>query len=311
MPRFVRLTLDGPEARPGTVAAGDVARAILGLERALQRAASLIAPLRRRRGTTGRHTAEVERAAKLRFVVTGEGSFRATLALPDDPTMIDREAALPLTVADLSDRALERVLDSIESGSLDVDRELAAAIAQLGDELGVGERTTYIAVERVDAPTGEPLRRAVIDRAVRERMKSVSQGLDRPSREELLTGSLVEADFERFTARLRSAVGASVEVTFTPDLADVVQSALRRPHEFDGLVQYDRRTHVATSIALRRVLRGRQPDLADNDAFWRGRSFDELAREQGIDGPPDLRAAVMTDLTDEERELLIQAVLAE
>lgn len=309
MTRLVRLVVEGPNARPGEIPAGDVARAILGLERALQRAADLIAPLRRRKGSTGRHTAEVERASRLRFVATRPGSLQTIMALPDDATALDDER-LPMTVADLSLMALEKVLDAIEMDDGHIDRELASAIAQLGDELGVGDRTTAIAVERVHRPDGNPVRRAVMDATVRSRMKAASLDVGPTTRDDLLVGSLVEADFERYTARLRTG-DRGVEVAFEPSMADEVQHALRQIHRFEGLVTYDPKTHAASSIALRAVVRASQSDLAGDDAFWRPRSFADLAREQGITGPPDLDAAVMTELTDEDRAELAEAVRGE
>jgi hypothetical protein len=295
--RLVRVTLTGQDAEPGRVAAADVARVILGVERAMQRAAAVIAPTKRR-GATGRHISAVERAAHLRFVEVGRGSFYTVLALPDD---VADEEALPVSVADLSERALERVLDVINS-EVDVDREIASAIAQIGEELGVGERTDRVVVERVDTPTGLRTQSAQIDERVCAYMRQVSLGVDHPSRQDIVTGSLVEADFERNTARLRlTPPGSAVVVRFPDELADEVKAALREPTELEGRVTYDSRTAMAKSVEVRAVHRGEQLHLGDLEAFWRPRSVAELAREQGITEPPDLTAPLVPDLTPEER----------
>jgi CRISPR/Cas system endoribonuclease Cas6 (RAMP superfamily) len=75
--RIVRAQLDGMDAEPGRVAAADVARIILGLERAIARAAYLVLE-RARRGVTGRHSLAIESAARLRFVGVDRGSFVGT-----------------------------------------------------------------------------------------------------------------------------------------------------------------------------------------------------------------------------------------
>jgi hypothetical protein len=279
MTRLVRLTLRGPEAAPGSVAAADVARAILGLERAMQRAASVIVPTPRR-GATGRHTSAVERASHLRFVGTNRGSFRTVLALPE--TVGEDDGTFAITVADLSDQALERVLDAIDGGAPS-DRDLAAALAQMGDELGVGDRATAVMVERVERPRGRATRGATIDGAVRIRMRQRAAQQDAELRDDTVTGALVEADFENNTARLRvDPATPPVIVSFAPELADAIQAALRSPAELEGVITYDPNEARAVRVNLRSLRRGEQLHLGDTDAFWRHRSIEELAREQGV-----------------------------
>src|SRR2546426_7366735 len=100
---------------------------ILGLERAIARAAYLV--LGKSRRGTGRHAQAIESAARLRFVGVERGSFVELLALPDASEPSDEE--LPIPVADLSSQAFGRVLDAITKGGTDVDSELAAAVAQM------------------------------------------------------------------------------------------------------------------------------------------------------------------------------------
>src|SRR4051812_7217635 len=110
--RVVRAQLEGTDAEPGRVAAADVARMILGLERAIARAAYLVLG-KARRGATGRHHQVIESAARLRFVGVEKGSFIEVLALPDTAEPSDEE--LPISVADLSSLAFSRLLEVITS----------------------------------------------------------------------------------------------------------------------------------------------------------------------------------------------------
>ena len=79
--RIIRAHLEGAEAEAGRIAAADVARIIIGLERAIASAAYLV--LRRPRRGAGRHAQAIESAARLRFVGIESGSFVEILALPE------------------------------------------------------------------------------------------------------------------------------------------------------------------------------------------------------------------------------------
>jgi hypothetical protein len=303
--RIVRARLEGVDAVPGRVAAADVARLILGLERAIARAAYLVLGRQRRRAT-GRHTQAIESAARLRFVGVESGSFVELLALPDTAEPSDEE--LPVSVADLSAMAFDRLLDEIAYGGADTDAELAGAVAQLAAELDIGDRNTSITLaENSPAISGEP-RQATIDLAVRERMQLLSER--RPAaRDETLVGVLFEADFEGNTAKLRLVSGGVVTVSFLPDLADEIQEALRSRTGVEGLVHYDPRTAQARSLELRTLVRNVQLAF-DGDAFWRPTTFSDLQAEQGTAGRVDPQQLGIDDITDDERTAFL-AGLAE
>lgn len=300
--RIVRAKLEGVNAEPGRVAAADVARIILGLERAIARAAYLV--LGKARRGTGRHSQAIEGAARLRFVGVERGSFVELLALPEGAEPTDEE--LPFSVADLSSLAFDRLLTVITSGSPDTDAELAAAVAQLATELGIGDRNTSITLINDSEQTGKPARRATIDGAVRERMQRLSEQPP-ASRDETLVGVLFEADFEGNTARLRLASGGVVTVNFSPELADGIQEALRSRARLEGHVRYHPRTAQATSVELRAVSRSTQLEL-DVDSFWESQTFAELQAAQGTTGRVDAAALGMTDLTNDERAAFLAAL---
>ncbi|MFF0654942.1 hypothetical protein [Micromonospora tulbaghiae] len=301
--RIVRAKLEGVNAEPGRVAAADVARIILGLERAIARAAYLV--LGKARRGTGRHSQAIEGAARLRFVGVERGSFVELLALPEGGEPTDDE--LPFSVADLSSMAFDRLLTVITSGSPDTDAELAAAVAQLATELGIGDRNTSITlIDDSDTHAGQEPRRATIDASVRERMQRLSQQTP-ASRDETLVGVLFEADFEGHTARLRLGSGGVVTVNFPPELADDIQEALRSRARLEGHVRYHPRTAQATSVELRAVSRSTQLEL-DVESFWESQTFSELQAAQGTTGRVDAGALGMADLTDDERAAFLAAL---
>lgn len=299
----IRAQLEGPDAEPGRVAAADVARIILGLERAIARAAYLVLG-RPRRGSTGRHSQAIESAARLRFVGSQHGSFIGVLALPDAADPSDEE--LPISVADLSSMAFSRLLDAITSEDPGTDSQLAAAVAQMASELGIGDRNNSITlIDDTSAVPGRQ-RRAKIDAAVRERMQRISER--RPdTRDETLVGVLFEADFEGNTAKLRLASGGVVTVSFASDLADEIQEALRSQAGIEGVVHYDTRTTQARTVELRAIVRNVQLAL-HSEAFWQPLDFTELQNDQDTTGRVDPDDLAIGDLTEDERRAFLAAL---
>lgn len=306
MARIIRATLKGPDARLGQVPAADVARVIIGLERALARAA-YVALGTSRGSASGRHRAAIERASRLRFLGVVPGSITELLALPDfgEPAVDE----LPLTVSDLGGAAFVEVMRVVSPGTESVDVELASALTQLGDELGIGERNDYLSLGEagvdplLDAPDAVRL-----DGTVRQRMRAISE---RPKRaqDDAIVGTLVEADFERRTARLQPPFGASIVVMFPEEMADDIYQALRRPAELQGKVWFDPKIATARQIELRRVVRADQLDL-DSGTFFVERTVWQLASEQNVPGPvADLRELSDPDLIDEERAAFLSPLI--
>ena len=299
----IRAQLEGPDAEPGRVAAADVARIILGLERAITRAAYLVLG-RPRRGTTGRHSQAIESAARLRFVGSQSGSFIGVLALPDSVDPSDEE--LPISVADLSSMAFSRLLDAITSQDPGTDIQLAAAVAQLAAELGIGDRNEAITLIDGSPAESEEPRTVKIDVVVRERMQRISER--RPNtRDDTLVGVLFEADFEGNTAKLRLASGGVVTVSFASHLADEIQEALRSQAGIEGLVHHDARTTQARTVELRAIVRNIQLAL-HSEEFWLPLDFADLQDQLNTTGRVDPDDLAIDDLTDDERTAFLAAL---
>jgi hypothetical protein len=293
--RIIRAQLEGPDADLGRVQAADVARLILGLERAIARAAYIV--LGKRWRGTGRHAHAIESAARLRFVGVESGSVVGLLGLPDSAPSDDE---LPIAVADLSSLAFDRLLDAIAGQASEVDPELAAAVAQVAAEIGIGDRNVSLVLsDQVRAGDDQVQRRATLDVNARRRMQRVGS-LAAREKDETLIGVLFEADFEQNTAKLRLADNAVVVVAFSGDLADDIQETLRSRVGFEGAVRYDPKTSQATSVEVRALLDSRQLAL-NGEAFWRVKTFAELQADQRTTGLADPADLAISDLTEEER----------
>lgn len=303
---LLRAQLEGADASLGEVAAADVARMILGLERAIARAAYVV--LGESRRGAGRHRQAIASASRLRFVGVEEGSVVGLLALPEaEPS----DAELPIPVPHLSQLAVDRILDMIHGSSDGTDTELADAVAQLAIELGIGDRNSSLTLagDWINSDGGQP-RPAIIDRRVRERMQQIASQLPPSSRDDTLVGVLVEADFEAGTARLRLPDGSAVAVKFSPDLADLIQEGLRSQTQAEGLVRYHPRTHQVIEVELRSLVRS-TPFALDEGSFWRTESFAQLQESQGTTGHLDPRELALPDLTDRDRADFLAALANE
>jgi hypothetical protein len=302
MDRIVRAVLEGDEAAPGRVPASDVARLVLGVQSALRRAAYVVLG-RTRTAAAGRYEAVVEEATKLRFVRVEPGSFAGVLALPEvpgDPATLDVDVALQ----DLGYRAFQRLLDDVQKPSDAMDQRLASAIAQLADDVNIGGRTRRVRLESL-AHGQQVERSAVIDDSTRRRMREIAARHE--LRPDMLYGRLVEADFERRTARLRQPTGDAVTVTFEEDLDNEIQAALREPNTFAGDVTYDRKTDRAVRVQLRAVVApGEQLELS-GIKFHRHRTIAEMAKEQGAHRPQDLDTLSSRDVDANELAAFVAA----
>ncbi len=301
--RELRVALTGAQADLGRVPAADVARLILLVQQATARAASVV--LGRPKTTTGRYQDVIERAARFALRSIETGSVVPVLELPEPPEPGDD--AFDLEAATLSETAVTALIAA--ANEPDPHPLIARALFELADGMYLGDRYETVTLSAVDAD-GHTRRSVRLDGEARVRLRGLVEASAVPAtRSDALTGVLVEADFERHTARLRTPTEPAVQVGFGDELADDIQAALRQPATLRGEVIYDPHTHVARSVNLSVVERGEQLVFGvDPGTFWLERSFEDLAREQGAGRPIDPDALFDSDATEEERESVMAAI---
>jgi len=298
-PRRLRVELQGGSAELGQVAAADVARLMLGVERILAHAAARV--INQRIRTTGRWKRVVEDAARIRLVSVERGSVAPVFDLP---AWIIPDGAIAFADAEtLTSQALTTSMATL-AGQVD-DADIARVALELADEVGLGTRSDAITFR---ADPGTPSERvARIDGPSRVRLLEIVKAAERRRGE--VTGRLFEADFERRTAKLRLVTGQVVTVSFTPELEDGIYSVLRGMTAMRGDVTYAPDTAVARRIEVTRLDLPEQLTVGlELGDFWSTATLDELASEQGAPKVTDLAALVDHEATDEEVEAFLQAI---
>lgn len=302
--RQFRVKLEGPQAELGRVPAADVARLLLLLERAAAQAAAV--ELRQPKTTTGRYKGVIEQSVHFRLVAVEKGSVMPVLELPEPAPAELGAAKLEFDVVTLGEAAVEALLAGAKKPT---DPLIAKAILDVADGMFVGERYDAIVIE---VPRkGRRARRVKIDAKARRRLRRCVDAAPEPTlRTDDLVGSLVEADFERRTARLRTPTEDAVEVAFSDDQADEIQAALRQSSTVRGDVSYDAKTHTAKSVRLTKIVRGIEQLALDPSEFWNDLSFEDLAARQASGRPVDPDELYDDGATDGERDA-VMAALAE
>ncbi len=184
--------------------------------------------------------------------------------------------------------------------------DVAESLVSLADEVGIGTR--YEALQ-IETDKGKYERRPVrFDTSVKHRLEQFAKR-ENPSRPDTVVGVLVEADFEKETARLRTPTNEKVSVSFDPSLDDQIQLALRQQSELLGEVSYDPETMSAVSVRLRAITRADQLKLGiDAQEYWMNRSVSELAAERGIRPIDDFGLLHDTTASPEEVEAFLAAL---
>jgi hypothetical protein len=298
MSTVLRVRLTGAEAELGRVAAGDVARMLLGVERAVARAAGHL--IGRQVKATGRRGRTIEESTRFRLVGIEGGSVVGVLELPAEAP----EDRLDVDVASLGDLAVDAAL-ATAAGEETEHVDVADAFVRLSDDLGVGTRFDALTIE--EERPGER-RTVTLDRPARERLWELVASAPR-SRDDSLVGVLVEADFERHTARLRTVAGQGITVRFEPDLADTIHEVLRRQTEIVGEVTYDPKTMEARSVNLREIVRSEQLTMGlEESEFWTARSIADIAAERGVGPVDDVEVLRDHEASDEEVDRVLAAL---
>jgi len=293
----LRVVLQGGSARLGEVPAADVARLIDGSIRSIARAAELVSG--RTPGKVGRRGIAVEKAT--RFVL--DGIARGSVMLLLRPPAPGAGGGLELEDSNLTDLAISSTLDAIAGKAS--DPYLAAGLADLGEELGLGSRYQDIRFEFRDRGS---TRAVALDRKSLQRLRRTASTKVQAASDAVL-GTLVEADFERLSARLRTPSDRLVKVSFDARQADDIQQALRKKTELDGIVTYDPETNEALSIETRTVTRTEAVALKFADTtYWQDSSVDVLAQEQGVSARADTSGLHDDEATEAELDAFFEAL---
>ena len=208
-----------------------------------------------------------------------------------------------MDVPTLGDLAIEGAL-ATAAGDVTDYVDVAGAFVDLADRLGIGARYDAITFDAATSP--RPTVR--VDRAVRDRLQAAITERGQ-QRDESLTGVLVEADFENYSAHLRTAGGQRISVRFEPSLADDIQEGLRRQRELVGEVQYDATTMEARSVKLREIVRQEQLSITlEPGEFWASHDIEALAVEQGVAAVSDVAMLRDPDPADDEVDRFLAAL---
>jgi hypothetical protein len=293
----LRVRLSGENAELGSVFAIDVAHLLEGVERAVGRAAEQV--VGRTPGLTGRRGKDIESATRFRLLSIEPGSVQSVLVLP----ALQAEGPLGLDVETLGEQALELALSTLEGTT--AMPTVADALAGIGESIGLGSR--YDSVSLRHERNGRS-KTVILDRDATRRLRLAAQATVDES-VDLVIGTLVEADFERMSARLRTPDNTQIRVQFDNALADAIQEGLRHQAGFEGLVSYEEATGRATGIELRSVTRTEQLLIGvDESEFWRERTVEELASDQGITPATSAGDLYDGDATESEIDAFFEAL---
>jgi hypothetical protein len=297
----IRVKLEGEQAVLGKVPAADVARLLYLVEKAAAQAAAVV--LHQPKTTTGRYKGAIEQAVHFRLAGIEKGSVVPVLQLPDvGPAGVDQ--TLDFEVPALGESAMEALFAAAKKPD---DPVVAKALLDVADGMFIGER--YDSITFIPKANGRRRGKVKLDSKARKRLRKYVDSMPTVEpRADDLVGVLVEADFEKGTARLRTPTEAGIDVAFTEDQADAIQAALRQSSTVRGEVAYDPKTNTAKSVQLREIVRGIEQLELDPGEFWRELSFAELAERQGGGRPVDPADLVDDEATEEERDAFMAAI---
>ncbi len=197
----------------------------------------------------------------------------AVLRLP--PLAEATNDTLNVEVDDLAGAAFDRIIAAFEQADDLVDPGIARTLAELAQELGIGDRHQELVLTSVRTASAGRL-----DASAKERMRRLA-GAPLGHQRDVVVGTLREADFDRRTARLHAATGETVTVEFPAELDDEIQEALRAQAAFEGIITFDPNTATIKRVDLRRI-NTRELLPFDASAFWTTTSVDDLAEIQQV-----------------------------
>ncbi len=238
---------------------------------------------------------------RLHLRSVSDGSLVVELELHDDAGRSDEMVLDDVSLGEASVLTALAVLDGSATGFGDT----ATAWTRLAGRLDIGGRNHSLTLS-VPSHARSPV---LLDRDRRARIDEVTQRAQRHDEAGERIGVLYEADFERNAARLRTAEGEAVVVTFGDDQAAAVKEALRERTRLRGQITYCERTSEAVAVDVIEILRADQLVLGQPVTdFWTTKSVSELAHEQGVAPVADIEDLRIEDVGEGETKAFMEAL---
>lgn len=163
-------------------------------------------------------------------------------------------------------------VDGLDAGVLD-------SLKKMGE---IFDRKEISAIEwRVPRHEGTSAIKAVFNKKARDR---VIQKMTAPAQQPLtVEGTLEMADFKETgqQCRIHPPIGQAISCTFEPGRADEVYRALRKPVRITGTARINPNTGRTEELQIEKISL-LEPLLVGERDFFANRSFEKLARAQGV-----------------------------
>jgi len=277
-PKYVlKLRIDGPGVRSGTISVPDLLRICQAAQDAVNRQAEAM-----RGGSSlrpGPKTSEVYDECTLELTGIEKGStvlpFRfakpqQSLLLPDAMTFgadVIKNVVTTVKMVGGAHNGYE-----FEPGVLDSLKVLGEVL----DKKRISE-IEWIVPSR----PGQKAIKAVFDKRVRDR---VLQKVKKPSqRSESVEGVLEMADFkeQEHKCRIHPAIGQPIACSFDVSQEDQVYQSLRKPVRVTGMAKINTNTGRIDELRIEKIDRV-EPLLTGGRDFFNERSIEQLAEIQGV-----------------------------
>ncbi|WP_420625658.1 hypothetical protein [Candidatus Poriferisodalis sp.] len=212
---------------------------------------------------------------RLQLCGISEGSLVVEFELPES---MEETHAFDLDDASLGEATALTAL-AVLDGSATGFGDTATAWDRLASDLDIGGRNDSLTLS-MPSHARPPV---VLDQSARTRIADATRRAKRNDETGERVGVLYEADFEKNSARLRSADGSAVVVRFDQKQAASIKEALRERTRLRGHITYNERTSEVVAVDLIEILRAEQLVLGvPVSDFWTTKTVAELAEEQGV-----------------------------
>ena len=275
---LIQLHFEGPSVEGRSILWDDLSQFVSNLDMAIQRVMSVLETGSSVR--TGRPTRSFQALTALEVVAMTGGSVKIGLDLRrDEPLLpgfdIGREAVGKMS-AGLVQLARDAGDLSLPEG---FDRGVLAALSGAGRVLDRGISVVHISVMNGVSP-----RMARFDRHMRQCIVSRIRKTEQGSAE--VEGRLLMAELREggLRCRLHPSAGAPIVCFFEEEMVPAIVSNLRGFVRVYGEASIDPSTGKVHSLFVRDLesIEGPPGEGPSASAFWRPRTFEDLAMEQGV-----------------------------